>query len=317
MSETPLLQKWRQYLGAGDAGLHLADPKHPLQTFIGQTDVRTPRMVIRSSEKPAKPTLSNVVLVERYEDQSGKWNLSLTLQDSKFEEVFLRLADDVHGRSAGAGNEHMALDRVRVVFDEWRRLLKPRAVGVLSMEELRGLVGELWLLLSEFANPRSMDAAVDGWLGPLGLPQDFWYPEDGFYEAKAVGPSTTRVRISSENQLDQEDLELLVLQVANTDEGTQGAINLPALAGRVLEKLAGDAASVDPFHERMERMGVNLAEEFYRDTWFVVTRVTGYDVLDSFPAIRASALPAGVQRVIYQVELAAIEEFKSRSMEVG
>ena len=36
-----------------------------------------PRLVIRSSAKPAKPTLSNVVLVERHEDQAGKWNLSL------------------------------------------------------------------------------------------------------------------------------------------------------------------------------------------------------------------------------------------------
>ena len=316
MSEN-LLHRWREYLGAGDAGLHLADSTHPLQVFIGKTDICTPRMVIRTSEKPGIPTLSNIVLVERYEDQTGKWNLSLTLQDSRFEEVFLRLVDDAHARSSGAGNEHMALDRVRVVFDEWRRLLKPRALGVLSMEELRGLVGELWLLLSEFVGPRSMEAAVEGWLGPLGLPQDFWYPEDGFHEAKAVGPSTTCVRISSENQLDQDDLELLVLHVGNTDEQTVGAVNLPGLATRVIDKLAAEAASFDPFHERIERLGVKLGEAFYSDTWFVVKQMTGYDVRDTFPAIRASALPTGVQRVAYQIELAAIQEFKSRSTEVG
>ena len=126
------------------------------------------------------------------------------------------------------------MDRVGVVFDEWRRLLKPRASGLLSMEELWGLVGELWLILNKFSTTRSIEAAIEGWLGPMGLPQDFWYDGDGFREAKAIGPST-RVKISSEHQLDADDLELIILQIANTDEQTVGAINVrPWLAERRL-----------------------------------------------------------------------------------
>ena len=123
----------------------------------------------------------------------------------------------------------VALDRVGTVFDEWRRLLKPRPSGLLSMDELRGLVGELWLLLGEFSNARTIGAALEGWLGPMGLPQDFWYPEDGFHEAKSIGPGATRIKISSESQLDADDLELLVLLVGSTDEKATGAVNLPTL----------------------------------------------------------------------------------------
>lgn len=317
MTDSVLLNTWRQHLSSDSAGLHLADTSHPLQIFIGRTDSYAPRMVIRSTAKPAKPTLSNIVLLERYEDQSGKWNLSFILQDCKFVEVFLRLADDVHARSADAPNEQVALDRVSVVFDEWRRLLKPRPSGLLSMEELRGLIGELWLLLTEFSETRTIDAALDGWLGPMGLPQDFWYAEDGLHEAKSIGPATTRIRISSESQLDGDDLELLVLTVGNTDEQTPGAVNLPTLVTRVYDALAAVAAARDPLNERLERLGVNLAEAFYHDTWFAVTRVTSYEVGSGFPAIRASSLPAGVDRVSYQIELSAIEDFKRRSTEVG
>jgi Putative PD-(D/E)XK family member, (DUF4420) len=317
MSETELIATWRGYMAGSTAGLHLADPGHPLQLFIGTTDQGAPRVVIRTGARPTKPNLSNVVLVERYEDKGGKWNLSFTLQDRKFDEVFLRLADDVHARSAAAPNEQAALDRVRVVFDEWRRLLRPRASGLLSMEELRGLVGELWLILNEFSTTRSIEAAIEGWLGPMGLPQDFWYGGDGFREAKAIGPSTTRVKISSEHQLDADDLELIVLQIANTDEQTVGAINLPTMVGRASTALSNMGASADALQERLARLGVDVTEAFYQDTWFVVARMTKYGIDDGFPCIKASALPTGITRVIYEIELVAIEEFKRSETEVS
>jgi hypothetical protein len=316
MSKTQLIATWRGYIAESAAGLHLADAGHPLQLFIGTTDQGAPRVVIRTAARPTKPALSDVVLVERYADKGGKWNLSFTLQDRKFDEVFLRLADDVHVRSATAPNEQAALDRVNVVFDEWRRLLKPRASGLLSMEELRGLVGELWLILNKFSTTRSIEAAIEGWLGPMGLPQDFWYHDDGFREAKAIGPSMTRVKISSEHQLDADDLELIVLQMANTDEQTVGAINLPTMVDRALTALSGIGASADILQERLTRLGVDVTEAFYQDTWFVVARMTNYGVDDTFPRIVASALPTGVNRVTYQIELVAIEEFKRSETKV-
>jgi Putative PD-(D/E)XK family member, (DUF4420) len=317
MNEGGLIDAWRIFLKAPDPGLHLVDPRHVLPIFVGKTDQGTPRMVIRSSVKGARPSLSSVVLVERYEDEGGKWNLSFTLQDSKFTEVFLRLADDVHARTAQAPNEAAALDRVSQVIDEWHRLLKPRPAALLTMEELRGLVGEVWLLLSEFSATRPMDAAVAGWLGPMGLPQDFWYPESGFHEAKVVGPSTTRLRISSEAQLDASPLELLVVHVANTAEGTTGAVTLTTLAVRVTAALAELGISADPFTERLDQLGVSLCESYYADTWFLVTLLQSYAVTPEFPAIRASQLDPSVTRVTYQVQLSSIGNFLQRSVKVN
>ena len=77
MTDSDLITAWRKHLAAPEAGLHLADTKHPLQIFIGKTEAGSPRVVLRTVTKPTTPALSGVVMVERYEDQSGKWNLQL------------------------------------------------------------------------------------------------------------------------------------------------------------------------------------------------------------------------------------------------
>lgn len=311
----PLILTWRAH--SHSSGMHLVDSNHPLQFFVGRDDAGHARVVVRGPVKPQRPQLSGLVIVDRFEDQSGKWNLTLALQDPKFEEVFVRLADDLHARTAAAPNETIAIDRVISVIDEWRRLLRSRPPGVLTMEELRGLIGELWLLLNWFTKDRTLPVALQGWLGPLGLPQDFWYEQDGHHEAKCIGPATTRVRISSAEQLDPAAMQLLILLVASTDETQAGAVCLPTLVDRVCGKLAETGDDDQPLRDRLEHLGVNLEDQFYRNTWFVVSRVDSYRVDEDFPAIRASALPSGIEQVRYQLALTTIAPWLTSSTEVS
>ncbi len=306
-----LIDVWRGYLTSSDHGLHLADAGHPLEIFVGTTEAGAARMVIRSEAKPPRPQLSDVVLVERRQDAGNKWNLVFTLQDRKFDEVLLRLADDVHARSARASSEAAALDRVGVVIDEWRRLLTARPAKRMSMEELRGLVGELWLLLGRFSAVHGIAGAVEGWLGPMGLPQDFFFAADGHHEVKAIGPSTVRLKVSSEHQLDVEDLQLLVVRISNSDESALGAVNLVQLVGRVRTGLSSCGESWEGFEQRLSRLGVDLTDSFYEDTHFVVSRVSSYAVVPDFPAIRASLIAQSLGRVRYQIDLSAIEPFRT------
>jgi hypothetical protein len=297
--------------------MHLVGSAHPLQFFVGRDESGHARVVIRGSVKPQMPNLSGLVHIERFEDQTRKWNLSLVLQVSKFEEVFLRLVDDMHSRTATAPNEAVATDRVSIVIDEWRRLLQARSMGLLSKDELRGLIGEMWLVLHWFTRDRSLEVSLEGWLGPLGLPQDFWFEQDGYHEAKSIGPATSAVKISSAEQLDPVDMQLLVLLIADTDESQVGAINLPVIASRLRSALIENGSSDKSLYDRLDHLGVDLAEPFYRDTWFVVSAVDAYRLTDRFPALRASSLPDGIGRVRYQLDLAAIEPFRSPRTEVN
>ena len=173
------------------------------------------------------------------------------------------------------------------------------------MDELRGLVGELWLVLHEFSSGHSILDALHGWFGPLGAPQDFWYEDSGHHESKSIGPSAAAVKISSENQLDTLDrqIELIVLVAPTVAEATSGSVNLVRLVEEVKERLDSVSEPYTELELRLEHLGVDLSETFYADTWFSITSMARYEVSETFPAIRASQLPAGVERVRYWVNL--------------
>lgn len=307
------LERWRRDLDEGNAGLRLAETDHPLVVLAGASDMGMPRLAVQSSIKPKVPTLSNLVLIDRSQAGEGQWLLTLTLQDPRFTEVFLRLADDVISRSRPATSPGTAWRVVDDVFEEWQRLLRPRPLGLLGLEELRGLIGELWLVINVFTEDRPIEQAVVGWLGPMGSPQDFWFETSGHHESKAIGPTTTSLKISSAEQLD-ELMELIVLTVPNVAEGTTGSTSLVHLVGLVRDALNDRAVSHDELNLRLARYGVDLDEPFYAETWFTVSVMDRFAVDDSFPAIRASEMSDGVQRVKYQIALSAIQEFKTASI---
>lgn len=310
MTDMTYLHRWRLDLEEQAAGLRLVETDHPLVVLAGASDMGMPRLAIQSTIKPKAPTLSNLVLIDRSNSSADQWLLTLTLQDRRFTEVFLRLADDVISRSRHATSQATAWRVVDDVFSEWQRLLRPRPLGLLGLEELRGLVGELWLVLNFFTESRPIEQAVFGWLGPMGSPQDFWFESSGYHESKAIGPSVTSLKISSAEQLD-ELMELIVLTVPNVADGTLGSTNLVNLVGLVRDALNERAASHDDLDLRLARYGVDLEEPYYAETWFTVSVMQRFSVDEGFPAIRTSTLPDGVHRVKYQIALSAIQEFKT------
>src|SRR5437660_1612592 len=90
MSEISFLTGWRRRLADGQLGVVLVEVDHPLEVYVGASDLGHPLVQVRSTVKPRLPELSDLVLVNRKES-GGHWVLSLTLQDSRFAEVFLRL----------------------------------------------------------------------------------------------------------------------------------------------------------------------------------------------------------------------------------
>lgn len=305
MSEAEFLAQWRADLSTGMVGVQLADVEHPLEIYVGASDLGAPRIQVRSQIKPAVPELSDIVIVDRVQ-KNDRWILTLTLVDPRFTEVFLRLSAHMVSRSRSARDEAHAWVAVDAVFDEWRRLLKPRPSGLLSLDALRGLIGEMWFLRHRLMTRMPADTALLGWLGPMGAPQDFWYADLGALETKAIGPSARAVLISSAEQLDLEPMELVVLQVPQVAPGEAGAVNLPALVGSVADALEAISYPQNDLEIRLNRLGVDISADYYRDMNFRVASIETYAVDAGFPAIRAGSLPPGVGGVTYAIERTAL-----------
>lgn len=305
----PFEQTWRADLAFGTVGVQLAEVEHPLEVYVGSSDLGAPRIQVRSSARPNVPNLADVIVIHRAES-NGAWVLTLTLQDRRFVEAFIRLAVHVVDRTRPQISESAALAVMDSVFDEWRRMMTPSPRGRLGIDTLRGLIGELWFLLHRAATQRAFGDAVAGWTGPLGTPQDFWFPESGFSEVKSIGQGAKVLRISSAEQLDEQDLELIVLTAPQVSEGTPSSVNLVQLHETARMRLSEVGLASDELDLRMRRMGVDLDDHYYAETFFEVQSLARYPVTDGFPAIRASDLPAGVGNVQYQLALSALEPFQ-------
>ena len=308
MSERTFLADWKARLKAGQLGVVLVEAGHPLEIYVGSSDLGHPLVQLRSSVKPDLRQISELVLATRQQD-GERWVLSLNLQDARFTDVFLRLVAHLVSASRREPTAESAWKSVAAVLDEWKRLLQMRPHGLLSLEELRGLIGELWLVLHRFAREMPIDQVIAGWLGPLNAPQDFWYESTGFHEAKSIGPSATRIKIASAHQLDEEGMELLVLQVPQVAESETGAFNLVGLADEVSALLPEPGNGANELDIRIKRLGVDLAHPYYADTWFKVSAVETFSVSEDFPAIRHGALRAGIDHVRYSLDRNAIAPF--------
>lgn len=308
MSEHRFLADWKARLKAGQPGVVLVEAGHPLEIYVGASDLGHPLVQVRSRVKPDLRQISELVLVTR--QQHGEhWVLSLNLQDARFTDVFLRLVTHLVSASRKDPTAESAWKSVDAVLGEWKRLLQIRPHGLLSLEELRGLIGELWLVLHRFARQMPIEQAIAGWLGPLNAPQDFWYESTGFHEAKSIGPSATRIKITSAHQLDEQGMKLLILHVPQVAESETGAINLVGLADEVSALLPGPGDSANELDLRIKRLGVDLGHPYYADTWFKITAVETFNVSEDFPAIRHSTLEDGIDRVRYSLDRNAIAPF--------
>lgn len=309
MSDLDSETSWLKDLAYGTSGVKLVEVDHPLEIYVGADDAGRAKLQIRTDEQPKIPPLSELVVVNRMKT-NDYWLLSLTLLDPRFNEVFVRLTSHLVDRSRATKTEAAALGALSQVFDQWRRLLQPKPVGRLSHEALCGLVGELWFLLEVGAVGRRTRDAVEGWSGPLGAPQDFWYANAGSSEIKAVGVSARDIRISSAEQLDVDGMELVVVVVEQVSEDTTSSVTLADLVSRVSAQLDAEGSDRDGLHLRLRRLGVDLNDPFYADTSFIIESTSRYKITDEFPAIRASQLPPEVSHVQYTLSRASLESFK-------
>ena len=311
---------WRRDMATKGGGLREVSPTHPLRLFYGADEFARARFVMISKDKPGLPQLSDLVKVERGQREiDSKWTLSLTLLDDRVLEVFLRLSEDLVRRSATANSEAQAIASILSTLDDWRRLLKTRGRDVLTLDELRGLVGEVWVATNHFDVSHCVLEVIDAWVGPHGHPQDFAFATLGAFEVKSVGPTAKRVKITSAEQLDSPGLplELIVLTIPNASESTPGAVTLVQLATVLRARYIGAGGDPAGFDIKFEALGVKLRLAFYSETWFSIDAIQTYEVSNDFPAIRASALPPEISGVQYQIARSAITPFERSSRTIG
>lgn len=289
------------------------DDSHPLDFYLGRDVSGEWVLLLVTEEQPKSSREYQAIRISSKQRSDGRWALLFNLLRPELEKLFALLCEDLVESSRTIADHSRAASIVLARFARWQRLLERGHSGLLDDVALRGLVGELLFLEFHAIPARGVREAVTGWVGPQGAERDFRFPEQE-YEVKTIHTGAHRVLISSAEQLDISDkgLDLFVVLLDGAEPGSHPEAFTPLeIVGRLRDVLDGDPTSLELFEGRLMEAGF-VAREEYGDRAFVFRQFRAFHVAEDFPAIRRKDLPAGIGKVVWELELAAIlpYEFK-------
>lgn len=228
--------------------------------------------------------------------------LDVTCLSGALDGVFADVAREIMDRIVGGASP---VDACRTTIEDFRSLLISPAAEV-TVEEIRGLVGELLMLRTLLA---SDPAAWKLWRGPLRERHDFRGGTLAI-EVKTTGRSASRkVTISAVDQLLPPFDGSLQLSVFQLEETAGGDLSVARLAVDVanaasdrqeIGRLLTAAKCPDPVSQVWNRCRFRLEGE------------THYRVDEDFPRIipgsfQGGTIPAGVESLSYVIDLGQAE----------
>lgn len=252
------------------------------------------------------PKLKNIDLCIRMLD---KETLVMSLLDGSHREIFETLCLDVIRAAEQADTIQNALDRAVRRMRRWHVLLKGGALKALSLEEQRGLIGELAFLRS-LVTQIGPAAAIEGWKGPEGSAKDFEFT-NVYVEVKARrGAAKPFVRISSEDQLSDVGSALLFLRVYDVDSAIlPDGLLITEHVAKTRAMFEETLGSLDTFETQLASIGYDDDDDYGARRW-IVGKTRTYKVVGGFPRI-VTPVPTGVTGVVYSISLDACSPFES------
>ncbi|WP_135849379.1 PD-(D/E)XK motif protein [Serinibacter arcticus] len=309
--------RWAEMRGRSEVGYRELDPHHPFRRFFGMTSDGRISIAFLSRRRPPELELSDLVEVRSgFRQKDETWLLELVLLNEGSISVFSRLAVDLFARTEDAPDDSMGFSRLVEAVADWRRLLSVPQKVRLGEQAYRGLCAELhFLYFGAYSRTGLMRTAVDSWVGPLGAPQDFEF-NDGNVEVKSVRPLGAAITISSAAQLSTEWSELLLVvhRVEGPLEYSAEGISAATLVESVRSVLMSEGGGAENLLSRLDRLGVDISDKYYTSPVRFLSE-TVYRVDEDFPRITVADVPAGVERVSYQLNLSSIASYIVASSE--
>jgi putative PD-(D/E)XK family protein DUF4420 len=285
------------------------DDTHP-GDFYGALDFAGRRgLLLLTDLRPTSLPVLKALDICATQRDNGRWQTTIWLTDQELAVLFTALCDDVLA-SSRTYTPNQISNHLSARLARWHRLLESGTRGILPINELRGLIGELAILRDCFRRMNPADA-VEAWQGPLDAPQDFAFA-DMLIEAKTVGPTALRVRISSVDQLEMPYgpklmLAVILLAPAAVDVASGFAVN--EFVGSIRLELQGLDHAIAEFDSRLRASGY-AEHPSYAEVRFRIDGLRYFAVDEGFPRLLRSDLMPGIADASYDVELAAIAPFE-------
>lgn len=263
-----------------------------------------------ATEKLPTDESSDSVRVRIGSKSNERINIYFELIDSSLQEPFLSFCRDF--RILLQYDKHQNTDVAQLVLRrmaDWRELLKRRKGW--SQKRMKGVITELTFLADDLAGTIGIDEAVNAWEGPFGGDQDF-QTEAGWIEVKSTVSGNNHIHISSVEQLDaMVPGKLVVIELDKASPNAANTVTVTGLVDTIRERLTSSPSHIRRrFEDALQLLGYETAI-ISKPIAFLRKGTRSYRVTpDTFPCIRRTHLPIGIDSVKYVLDLSVAEAFK-------
>jgi hypothetical protein len=239
--------------------------------------------------------------------------ITFILLDNELDEVFALFIENIYESINNLDNESMVINQTLDSIAKWKKLFDKIKSTLLTEEEQKGLVGELLFISESIENEVPKDTIIENWFGPDYYNKDFVINNKGF-EIKTTTQDRPTIKISSEQQLDKQDLNILYLIQYNLEESKSNGFTLPELINKVSLEIADNYILKSKFDEKLVKIGYNHDDYSKYDKKYKLIEKNVYNVNDNFPKITKSTLPKGIFNSIYNIEILVLDEYKIETL---
>ena len=284
----------------------------PFKCFAATNHITGNHLYIFETSKNAKfPEFKNFtfkgLFIEIFEFEETK-ELHIYLLDNQLKDIFSLFIENIVEEISKSVTENEALIETSNVVLKWKKLFDKINFQGLTLEKQKGLIGELLLFNSLLDEDYSIDKMLESWTGPDYDDKDFLFGSIGI-EVKLTSSKVPKVKISSERQLDSENLTRLYLVLYVVEEVKDKGFSLNSIIEQIRVKINNNQNALKYFNERLLLVGY-FDEDFENyKRQYAFRKRNFYEVSRDFPKLVASDLPIGLFDTKYNIELSAIEQF--------
>jgi hypothetical protein len=250
-------------------------------------------------------------------DDSKYLLLNLVLVDKQFNDVFDTLLADVLASVINETDIKVILKNYSNRLMKWQSLFERFNQQGLTLEEQRGLYGELFFMRKYLQINSDFKNIVSSWVGSEKQIRDFQFGRWSIEVKTTHGNNHQKVHISNERQLDISNLDNLFLYHISLETRQQSGETLNQIVDAVTELLSSNFSALSQFRNKLIEGGFfDRHREFYSDIGYFLRQDIFYKVEDGFPRIEEKDIRNGVGDVKYTIVVSQCSGFIRHEKEV-
>lgn len=307
---------WENHKPTGDIILKTRIDEIPhLNCFAATNHITGQHLYIMAvANNVTIPELNNYRFkgVEIYTLQSeteNKIELYIYLIDNDLKDIFSLFIENILEEIEKSVTENEAIKTTLNVVSKWKKLFDKINFNGLSLEQQKGLIGELLFLNTLLDDEKTIANALNSW---TGAEQDFQAKDFTLgsvgVEVKFTSSKQPRIKVSNERQLDAENLSDLFLILYSTEAVKDNGVSLNSIVEQTRQKISTEEER-SRFNAKLQLNGYFDDDKEHYGRMYSLKRMFVFNVTSDFPKLVKNHLPLGIYDTSYSIEISAVENF--------